>query len=68
MPLTEVIPRVRELSARDELRLIQTLTDDLAREVGLDLAPEAEYPVWSPHDSYEAAAQIQSFLDSRAAT
>jgi hypothetical protein len=63
MSLPDLLPQVRELSRGDKLRLIRTLADELEREEAPLLSPDQRYEVWSPFDSYEAAAQLQQFLD-----
>ncbi len=63
MSLPDLLPQVRELSRGDKLRLIRALADDLEREEPPLLSPDHQYEVWSPFDSYEAAAQLQQFLD-----
>lgn len=64
MTLAEVLPAARALCDKDKLRLIRVLADDMDREnAEASLLPtEAEYPVWSPCTSYEAAAVLQSML------
>ena len=64
MSLPDLLPQVRELSRGDKLRLIRALADDLEREEPPLLSPDQRYEVWSPFDSYEAAVQLQQFLDS----
>lgn len=64
MSLTELLPTVHALSRDDRLRLLHYLADDLAREQGVPpLAPNVEYPVWTPYNATEAAAALQKFLD-----
>lgn len=64
MSLVELLPNARTLSRGEKLRLIQFLAEDLARAE--DVAPlEAgqSYPVWSPHDAYEAAEVLMGMLE-----
>jgi hypothetical protein len=59
MSLAELLPVVHALPRQDKFRLMQELITELAQEEGL---PEGEYPVWSPYDSYEAAATLLHLL------
>lgn len=68
MTLSQLLPSVQELAHSDKLQLMQWLATQLAREEGVDLlSPDAEYPVWSPHDSYEAASVLSAFIESEKA-
>ena len=67
MSLAELLPEVRSLSTPEKLRLIQILAKDLESADTL-VVPGAEYPIWSPHDSYEAAATMLDFLRHEGAT
>jgi hypothetical protein len=63
MSLVELLPNVRALPRTDRIRLIQLLAEELAsEEATLPLASETEYPVWSPYDSFAAAATLHEFL------
>jgi len=63
MSLTEILPNIRSLPRVDRIRLIQLLAEDLASEEATPgLVPGAEYPVWSPYDSFAAANVLQEFL------
>jgi hypothetical protein len=64
MSLADVLPAVRVLSRVEKLRLIQFLADELA---GSERVPELQdgqtYPVWSPHDAYDAAEVLLRLLE-----
>ena len=63
MTLSQLLPSVQELPHTDKLQLMQWLATQLAREEGVALLnSNADYPVWSPHDSYEAAEILSDFL------
>lgn len=51
----ELLPSLKELSRADKLRAMQFLVFELAKEEDVLLKPEMSYPVWSPHESFEAA-------------
>lgn len=64
MNFTEMMPTVRALPRADKLRLIQLLVVELAREEGIPLVDlGASYPIWSPHDAFDAAAVMLRALD-----
>jgi hypothetical protein len=51
-------------SEPDKLRLVQFLIGEIAREEDPGMfAPGAAYAIWSPYDSYEAAATLQAMLE-----
>ena len=62
MELDELLPRLRELDRADKWRTVQVLMAELAQEEGMPFVPGAVYPVWSPYDSYEAAATLMRVL------
>lgn len=63
MSLVEILPNIRALPRAERIRLIQLLAEDLASEEAMQvLATGAEYPVWSPFDSFAAADTLQEFL------
>lgn len=63
MTLTELVPSVRELPRADKLRLMQFLVVDLAEDEGVPLLDtNAEYPVWTPINAFEAAETLTEML------
>lgn len=63
MSLTELFPAIRTLTRADKLRLMQLLVIDLAREDGVPLlTADAEYPVSSPLNAFEAADTLLQML------
>ena len=68
MTLSQLLPSVQELPHADKLQLMQWLATQLANEEGVALlSSEETYPIWSPHDSYEAAAVLSNFLETEKA-
>jgi hypothetical protein len=64
MSIADVLPTVRSLTRADQLRLIQMVAQELAENEPASLVePNQVYPVWSPHDSFEAAATLLRVLD-----
>ena len=62
MELDELLPKLRGLDRADKWRTVQVLMAELAQEEGVPFSPEAVYPIWSPYDSYEAAATLMRVL------
>ena len=68
MSLTELVPAIRMLPRADKLRLMQLLVIDLAQEEGIPLlAAEAEYPVWTPLNAFDAADTLWQMLQTHQA-
>jgi len=56
------------LPRADKLRLMQLLVIDLAQEEGIPLlAAEAEYPVWTPLNAFDAADTLWQMLQTHQA-
>ena len=69
MSLNELVPAIRMLPRADKLRLMQFLVIDLAQEEGIPLlAAEAECPVWTPLNAFDAADTLLQMLQTRQAT
>lgn len=63
MSLNELFPAIKTLTRADKLRLMQFLVIDLAQEEGVPLlTAEAEYPIWTPLHSFEAADTLLQML------
>jgi len=68
MSLTELVPAIRMLPRVDKLRLIQFLVIDLAQEGGIPLlSAEAEYPIWTPLNAFDAADTLLQMLQTHRA-
>ncbi len=64
MSLLEILSQVHVLPRSDKIRLLQVLVDELAKEEGLaPLEPGGNYPVWSPHNAFEAADTMLEALE-----
>jgi len=64
MSLSELIPSLQALPRAEKWRLIQLLVADLAREENvIPIEGGRLYPVWSPHDAFEAAGVLLKALD-----
>jgi hypothetical protein len=69
MSLTELVPGIRMLPRADKLRLMQFLVIGLAQEEDIPLlSAEAECPVWSPLNAFDAADTLLQMLQTRQAT
>ena len=63
MSLTELFPAVKMLPRADKLRLMQFLVIDLAQEEGVPLlTADAEYPIWTPLNAFEAGETLMQML------
>ena len=68
MSLTELVPAVKMLPRADKLRLMQFLIIDLAQEEGIPLlSAEAEYPIWTPLNAFDAADTLWQLLQTHQA-
>ena len=63
MSLTEVLPEVQTLSRSDKIRLIQFLALQLEHDEGGLIEAGRSYPVWSPDQSFRAAAALLQALE-----
>ncbi len=63
MTLSEVWPTIELLPPDEKLQLAHRILGQLAKpSESAILDPNVEYPVWSPFDSYEAAATLTQLL------
>ncbi len=70
MTLNDLLPSLHALPRVDKLKLIQFLAADVASEdviVPGDPAPDAAYPVWSPHEAFDGAATLLRVLEQEKA-
>ena len=62
MSLAELLPKLQELNRTDKWHTLQFLIAELSQEEGVPFTDGATYPIWSPYDSYEAAATLMKVL------
>jgi hypothetical protein len=63
MTLHDLLPEVQSLSCVEKLHLIQFLAQDLAQGDGSQIfEAHQSYPVWSPHEAFDAAAVLLDAL------
>jgi hypothetical protein len=63
MSLSEMLPSLHALPRAEKWRLIQLMIADLAHEENAILIEDGQpYPVWSPHDAFEAAGTLLKSL------
>lgn len=68
MTLTELFPTIKMLPRADKIRLMQFLFIDLAQEEGVPLlAADAEYPIWTPLNAFEAGDTLLQMLEAHKA-
>lgn len=58
----DLIKELHNLNRSEKLKAMQILVNDLSLEEEFDLVPGAQYEVWSPYDSAEAAAILTQLL------
>jgi hypothetical protein len=68
MSLAEILPKLHELDRTDKWRTVQFLIAELSQEEGIPFTHGATYPIWSPYDSYEAAATLMKVLREEGAS
>lgn len=61
---TRLFTELSQLDRADKLRIMQFLVIELAKEEGVYLKPNAQYPIWSPYNSYEAADTLLNLLNN----
>jgi hypothetical protein len=62
MSLEQLVDELHGLSRADKLRIVQLLVNDLAADEATVLT-NAQYEVWSPSDSGEAARILLQMLE-----
>lgn len=60
--LIQLFPMLRELKRAEKLYVIQFLVSELAQTETELLQPGVAYPVWSPHDAFDAASTMLQAL------
>jgi hypothetical protein len=60
---THLFTELGQLNRADKLRIMQFLIIELAKEEGSLFKPDAQYPIWSPYNSYEAAGSLLKLLN-----
>ena len=59
---SHLFQELSQLDRADKLRIMQFLVLELSKEEGSLLKPNAQYPIWSPYNSYEAAGTLLNLL------
>lgn len=63
MSFIELVPVVKELERADKFRLMQFLVLELAYEEGMPLlTADAEYPIYTPLNAFEAGDTLLNLL------
>ena len=60
---SHLFQELSQLDRADKLRIMQFLVIELAKEEGALLKPNAQYPIWFPYNSYEAAGSLMKMLN-----
>jgi hypothetical protein len=64
MVSSELIATLRELPRPDKFYIMQVLVSELAQQEEDLIKPNQSYPVWSPHDAFEAADTMLKMLEN----
>lgn len=65
MSVTEILEELEAMPRSDKFRVLQRLVADIAREeAATPLRADAVYPVWAPHDAFEAADTLLQALEA----
>jgi hypothetical protein len=68
MTVTELIPSIHNLNRSEKIYLLQIIANDLAQEEhNLNLIPNADYPIYSPLNAFEAADTLLKLLEQNQA-
>jgi len=63
MSLEQLVHELHSLSRVDKLRVVQLLVNDLAADEAAGVLTQAQYEVWSPADSGDAARVLLQMLE-----
>lgn len=61
---SHLFSELSQLDRGDKLRIMQFLVTELAKDEGILLKPNAQYPIWSPFNSYQAAGTLLNLLNN----
>jgi hypothetical protein len=62
MQLAELLPHLHALNRAQKLHVMQFLVSELAQQEGEPVTSGLTYPVWSPHDAFDAANSMLRVL------
>ncbi len=62
MTLTEIIPTIKNLNRSEKFYLLQMIVNELAKEEKNLIAPNEEYPIYSPLNAFEAGNTLLKLL------
>jgi len=61
--IAALIPELRQLSRQEKWEAMEFLMKELAADEPMPLKAGLTYPVWSPHDSFEAGKTLLDLLE-----
>lgn len=61
MTFDDLLTTLHGLPRAEKVRAFRFLSTELAQLEGVEISEGAEYPIWSPFDSYEAAALLSEY-------
>jgi hypothetical protein len=67
MSLADVLPGVKALSRTEKVQLIQLVAQELDEKMCKFIAAGQPYPIWSPDESFAAAAVMLKVLEEEKA-
>jgi hypothetical protein len=63
MSASEILEQIRSLPLDEQITLLKRVAEEFFLPEGAYFRPGEVYPIWSPYDSYEAAAALAEFLE-----
>jgi hypothetical protein len=63
MSASEILDQIRALPPDEQVTLLKRLAEEFFLPEGAYFRPGEVYPIWSPYDSYEAAAALTQLLE-----
>jgi hypothetical protein len=65
MTIADILPQIQQLPDAEKWQLVALLTAELTGQEKNEIDVPSEPPaIWSPHDSYQAAAELLTFARS----
>ena len=62
MTIANILPQIQQLPDAEKRQLVELLTAELQNPTRRDSGlPADPLPIWSPHDSYQAASDLLEF-------
>lgn len=62
--ISTLLPELKRLTRQEKWEAMQFLVRELAEEDISLLEPNQSYPIWSPHDTFEAGQTLLNLLEA----